>query len=62
MPGAGTGKLAGLWNVSCPINGNCVATGQIGTIGASKVTLLPLAGYWNGRTWKCGPMLPAAAG
>jgi hypothetical protein len=61
VPGAGTGKLAAFTGVSCPINGNCVATGEIGTVATSKVEVLPLAGYWNGRVWKYGPMFPAAA-
>jgi hypothetical protein len=59
VAGPGTGKTAAFEAISCPVNGRCVTTGMLGKANGS--TGVPLAGYWNGRAWKYGPMLAAAA-
>ena len=59
VTGPGTGKAAAFEAVSCPPNGTCITTGVTGK--PDYTTGAPIAGYWNGRTWKYGPMLPAAA-
>ncbi len=59
VAGPGAGKAAVFGSVSCPVNGKCVATGLTGKADGSTATAI--AGYWNGSTWKYGPMLPAAA-
>ena len=56
VAGPGAGKAAVFEGVSCPVNGKCVATGRTGKADGSTAT--PIAGYWNGSTWKYGPMLP----
>jgi hypothetical protein len=59
VAGPGSGKVAAFEAVSCPVNGRCVTTGVMGKADGSSGAAI--AGYWNGRTWKYGPMLPAAA-
>ena len=59
VAGPGAGKAAAFEAISCPVNGKCVTTGMTGK--ADFSTGVPIAGYWNGRAWKYGPMLPAAA-
>ena len=59
VAGPGTGKAAAFEAVSCPVSGKCMTTGTTGEADYSTGT--PIAGYWNGRAWKYGPMLPAAA-
>ena len=58
VAGAGAGKTAVFEGISCPVNGKCVTTGAIGKADGSTGTAI--AGYWNGSTWKYGPMLAAA--
>ena len=57
--GPGTGKTAVFDGISCPVNGKCVTSGWVGKLDFS--TAAPIAGNWNGSTWKYGPMLPVAA-
>ncbi|TVZ03886.1 hypothetical protein EAS64_15710 [Trebonia kvetii] len=59
VAGPGAGKAAVFVSISCPVGGKCVATGLMGKADLSTATAI--AGYWNGSTWKYGPMLPAAA-
>ena len=59
VAGAGAGKTAIFGSVSCPVNGKCVTTGLMGKADGS--TGEPIVGYWNGRAWKYGPLLTAAA-
>ena len=61
VPGAGTGKAAVFEGVSCPVNGKCVATGQIGTIERVQGHALAAGRVLERPAWKYGPMLPAAA-
>ena len=42
--------------ISCPVNGQCVTSGEIGKASATDPASTPLAGYWNGYVWKYGPM------
>jgi hypothetical protein len=56
VAGPGTGKTATFEGISCPINAQCVTTGQIGKWSPVAPQITPLAGYWNGRVWKYGPM------
>jgi hypothetical protein len=60
VPGAGKGKVAIFADVSCPVSGRCVATGETGTMSKSNPALVPLAGYFNHTAWKYGPMFAAA--
>jgi hypothetical protein len=50
VPGIGPGLSAGFDDVSCPRANRCVAAGEYD----NDVSPLwwPLAGYWNGRSWK----------
>jgi hypothetical protein len=59
VAGPGTGKAAAFEAISCPVNGKCVTTGLTGK--ADWSTGAAIAGYWNGRGWKYGPMLSSAA-
>jgi hypothetical protein len=59
VPSPGAGKAADFEAVSCPANGRCATTGETGDAAMTRDT--PIAGYWNGSTWKYGPMLPATA-
>jgi hypothetical protein len=54
VPGPGAGKGAVFDGISCPVNGTCLATGESAKVKGSTDT--PIAGYWNGRGWKLGPM------
>jgi hypothetical protein len=54
VPGPGNGTASVFDGVSCPLNGQCVATGETGKVNAFKSA--PLAGRWNGRAWTYGPM------
>ena len=61
VPGPGGGKAAFFEDISCPVNGKCVTTGESGKLNTDTPEATAIAGYWNGRAWKYGPMLPAAA-
>lgn len=50
VPRPGKGKSSVLEGVSCPRANDCVAIGVIGATNGN--TLTPLAGLWNGTTWK----------
>jgi hypothetical protein len=52
VPSAGPGKASVLEGVSCTKATHCVAAGVYGPP-SSQVTT-PLAGYWNGSSWKLG--------
>ena len=59
VPGPGDGKAAAFDGISCPVNGQCVTSGEISKANpAPKEIAAPteIAGYWNGRTWRYGPM------
>jgi hypothetical protein len=59
VAGPGAGKAAAFEAISCPANGKCITTAATGKPDYSTGTAI--VGYWNGQTWKYGPMLPAAA-
>jgi hypothetical protein len=50
VPGPGKGKSSFFNGVSCPKVNDCVAFGAIGVTNGSTST--PLAGVWNGKSWK----------
>jgi hypothetical protein len=50
VPAPGKGRSSGFTGVSCPAADDCVAIGGIGPSG--KATGSPLAGRWNGASWK----------
>jgi hypothetical protein len=50
VPGPGKGKSSLLEGVSCPKANECVAIGEIGVTNSTSPR--PLAGLWNGRSWK----------
>jgi len=50
VPGPGKGKSSLLEGVSCPKANECVAIGEIGV--TSGTATKPMAGLWNGRSWK----------
>jgi hypothetical protein len=53
VPRAGAGLWAGFEDVSCPKPGHCVAFGRYGKVSAPITAEgKPLAGYWNGKSWK----------
>jgi hypothetical protein len=54
VPGPGAGKAAVFDGVSCPVGGSCVATGESSKVTGATDTAI--AGYWNGRGWRLGPM------
>jgi hypothetical protein len=54
VPGPGNSTASVFDGVSCPVNGQCVATGETGKVNA--FTSAPLAGRWNGYVWTYGPM------
>jgi hypothetical protein len=49
VPGPGNGTASVFDGVSCPVNGQCVASGETGRVNA--FTSAPLAGRWNGYVW-----------
>jgi hypothetical protein len=52
VPSVGPGKASVLEGVSCTKTTHCVAAGSYGPPSAQVTT--PLAGYWNGSSWKLG--------
>jgi hypothetical protein len=50
VPAPGKGKSSDFEGVSCLKADDCVAIGEIGAAG--KTTTTPLAGRWNGSSWK----------
>ena len=50
VPGPGKGKSSDFEGVSCLKADECMAIGEIGASG--KSTTAPLAGRWNGSSWK----------
>jgi hypothetical protein len=50
VPSAGKGLVSDFQGVSCPKTGTCVAIGEFGK--STAVSGKPLAGYWNGKSWK----------
>jgi hypothetical protein len=52
VPGIGGGNSSAFEGVSCTKPGHCVASGAYGPAGSNSTT--PLAGYWNGSSWKLG--------
>jgi hypothetical protein len=50
VPGPGKGRSSDFGGVSCQKAAECVAIGEIGASG--KTTTTPLAGLWNGSSWK----------
>ncbi len=54
VPGPGAGKSAVFDGVSCPVGGSCIATGETSKVAGSTDTAI--AGNWNGRGWRLGPL------
>jgi hypothetical protein len=50
VPAPGKGKSSDFSGVSCPKVDDCVAIGDIGP--SAKATPTPLAGRWNGSSWR----------
>jgi hypothetical protein len=50
VPSLGNGKIDAFDSVSCPSAKLCVALGGSGPKGSAEPS--PLAGFWNGRTWR----------
>jgi hypothetical protein len=50
VPGPAKGDSSTFEAVSCPKASDCVAIGEVGKSGGT--TTSPIAGYWNGKSWK----------
>jgi hypothetical protein len=53
VPGPGTGPSSDFFGVNCLLDDKCVAIGEI--VSSHTATAAPLAGLWNGSSWRLSP-------
>ena len=53
VPGPGTGPSSDFFGVNCLLDNKCVAIGEI--VASHTGTAGPLAGLWNGSSWRLSP-------